>query len=71
MELQNHANLPAATLRALREALPVHGTLMELVLWGRQQTPPVILQTTVALDEYTQEVLVPWRNELWLVYSSS
>lgn len=71
MQLTNHANLSDDALRALREALPTAGTLMELVAWGRQQTPPVVLRQTVALDEYTHEVLVPWREPLWLVYSST
>jgi hypothetical protein len=44
---------------------------MELVAWGNRQMPPVRLQATVALDEYTHEVLVPWRAALWLVYSST
>ena len=71
MQLANQANLSAASLSALRAALPAHGTLMELVAWGSQQTPPVVLRETIPLDEYTHEVIVPWRDSLWLVYSST
>jgi hypothetical protein len=71
MELTNHASLSEAACRALSEILPAPGTLMELVAWGGQQTPPLVLRETVALDEYTHEVLAPWRDSLWLVYSST
>lgn len=71
MQLANHANLSDTALSALCEAVPAYGTLMEVVTWGSQQTPPVILRETIPLDEYTQEVVVPWRESLWLVYSST
>ena len=71
MQVTNHAKLSEAALRALCEAVPAHGTLMELVAWGRQQTPPVVLREAIPLDEYTQEVVVPWRDSLWLIYSST
>ena len=71
LQIANHAKLSDEALTALREAVPAHGTLMELVVWGNRQTPQVRLQETIALDEYSQEVLVPWRAALWLVYSST
>lgn len=71
MQVVNHANLSDAALSALRAAVPAHGTLMEVVAWGRRQTPPVVLRETIPLDEYTQEVVVPWRDSLWLIYSST
>jgi hypothetical protein len=71
MQIANHAKLSDEALAALSEAVPAHGTLMELVAWGNRQTPPVRLQETIALDEYTHEVIVPWRESLWLIYSST
>jgi hypothetical protein len=38
---------------------------------GRAQTPPLVLAQTIALDEYTHEVIAPWRDGLLLVYSST
>jgi hypothetical protein len=67
----NHANLSVDACAALAAAVPTHGTLMEVVTWGRQLHPPVFLQETIALDEYTHEVLLRWREGLWLVYSTS
>lgn len=71
MQIANHAKLSDGALTTLSEAVPAHGTLMELVAWGNRQTPFVRLQETIALDEYTHEVLVPWQAPLWLVYSST
>ena len=71
MEIANHTSLPDGSFAELTSALPVFGTLMELVAWGSKQAPPVILKETVALDEYSHEVIVPWRENLWLVYGST
>ena len=71
MQIANHTSLPDGLLAELTSALPVFGTLMELVAWGSRQEPPVMLKETVALDEYSHEVIVPWRENLWLVYSST
>ena len=71
MRIINHANLSDEALAALEAAVPAHGTLMEIVAWGRQLHPPVFLQETIALDEYTHDVLLRWRDGLWLVYSAS
>ena len=71
MQIANHTSLPDGVFAELTSSLPVFGTLMELVAWGSKQTPPVMLKETVALDEYSHEVIVPWRENLWLVYSST
>ncbi len=71
MHITHHAKLTDDALAALGHAVPAHSTLLELVAWGKRQTLPVRLQETIALDEYTHEVIVPWRESLWLVYSST
>ncbi|NOT62503.1 MAG: hypothetical protein HOP19_20040 [Acidobacteria bacterium] len=71
MRITNHANLSDEALVALEAVVPAHTTLMEVVTWGRQLHPSVFLQETIALDEYTHEVLLRWREGLWLVYSAS
>lgn len=71
MRIVNHAKLSGEALAALSSAVPAHGTLMKLVAWGNRQAPPVRLQETIALDEYTHDVIVPWRAALWLVFSST
>lgn len=61
MQIVNRANLPIETLAALERELPRLGTLQEFVLWGARERPPVLLIETIAHDEYTHDVIAPWR----------
>ena len=54
--------------RELEGALQDIGTLHQLLSWGSQQEPPVGLEEVLAQDEYTHDVLVPWRDGQWLVF---
>jgi hypothetical protein len=63
VQIVNRANLPIETLAALERKLPRFGTLQEFVLWGARERPPVLLIETVALDEYTHDVIAPWRAQ--------
>ena len=74
VQIVNRANLPIETLTALERELPRFGTLQEFVLWGSAGRPPVLLTETIALDEYTHDVIAPWRargNGLTLVLEST
>jgi hypothetical protein len=71
MQIANHTSLPDDTFARLTSGLPTFGTLLDLVAWGSGQRPPVRLKETVPLDEYSHEVILPWREDLWLVYSST
>lgn len=74
MHLVNRANLPLETVNALERELPCVGTLQEFVNWGSAKKPPVLLIETIALDEYTHDVIVPWKaldNELTLVLEAT
>ncbi|MBO0863424.1 MAG: hypothetical protein J2P21_34000 [Chloracidobacterium sp.] len=61
MQIINRANIPLEKLTALERELPRFGTLQEFVLWGARERPPVLLMETIALDEYTYDVVAPWR----------
>ena len=61
MRIVDRANLPIETLTALECELPRFGTLQEFVLWGSSRRPPVLLIETIALDEYSHDVIAPWR----------
>lgn len=67
----NRANLPIETLTVLERELPRFGTLQEFVLWGSARRPPVLLTETIALDEYTHDVIAPLRNGLTLVLEAT
>jgi hypothetical protein len=61
VQIVNRANLPIEILTALERELPRFGTLQEFVMWGARERPPVLLTETIALDEYTHDVIAPWR----------
>ncbi len=71
VQITNRANLSIETLAALEGELPRFSTLREFVLWGSAQHPPVLLIETIAQDEYTHDVIVPWRDDLTLVLAST
>jgi hypothetical protein len=60
VQIINRANLSPESLAALERELPSVGTLYEFVLWGAAGRPPVLLKETVALDEFTHDVIAPW-----------
>lgn len=67
----NQANLPAEAFAALMRELPEFGTLQQFVAWGGKRQPPILLIETVALDEYSHEVIAGWQNDLFLVFGST
>ena len=71
MQIVNRANLSPEAHAGFERALPQFGTLQEFVSWGNQQQPPVFLQETIALDEYTHEVIAAFRDGLFLALSST
>lgn len=46
-------------------------TLEEVVRWGLAQKPPVLIQDVVVQDEYTHDVVIPYRDGLYLVYDTT
>ncbi|HZS03430.1 MAG TPA: hypothetical protein VFD58_01025 [Blastocatellia bacterium] len=71
MRITNRAGLAAEALTALESGLPEHGTLMEVVKWGNSQRPPVRIADVIIQDEYTHDIIVPWRDGLTLVYGTT
>jgi hypothetical protein len=56
-----------AELEALARA---HRTLEDVVRWGALAAPPALVREVVTQDEFTHDVIVPWR-ELYLVYDTT
>jgi hypothetical protein len=57
-----------ATLAALRSDLDAVRTLGDVLTWARTLAPPVPNPAVVTQDEYTHDVLVPWREGLVLAF---
>lgn len=71
MKVENRASLPDGALAAIESGLPQSGTLMEFIAWGLAQHPPVTPVETVALDEYSHDVIFRGHDGLMLVLGST
>ena len=48
----------------------LHSTA-EALDWLRQQDPPLTMQDSVTQDEFSHDILVSYRDQLYLVYDST
>ena len=73
MRVVNRAGLSPAQLASVEEELPEHNSLRDVVNWGLAQaacTPQVVAEVVVQ-DEFSHDVIVPWRDGLFLVYGTT
>jgi hypothetical protein len=71
MVLTNRAGLPAAEHAALERALGAPTNLQQVVRWGLAHRPPLIVVDVVTQDEFTHDVVLPWRDALYLVFDTT
>jgi hypothetical protein len=71
VQIKNRANLSVESLAVIESELPCFGTLLEFVQWGSAERPPVLLLETIAQDEYTHDVVAPWRDGLTIVLGAT
>lgn len=64
----DRAGTAAAVLAALRDELAPMGSLGDVLAWARTLDPPVTAPAVLTQDEYTHDVLVPWRHGLTLAF---
>lgn len=64
----DRAGIAPAVLGALRDALAPSRNLGDVLTWARTLEPPVTAPAVVTQDEYTHDVLVPWRDGLTLAF---
>jgi hypothetical protein len=70
MQLDDRTGLPDAERSALERELRGQQTLADVIRWGLAQVPQAVVVDVVVQDEYTHDVLVPWRDR-WLVYDAT
>ncbi|HWQ33764.1 MAG TPA: hypothetical protein VNQ79_13020 [Blastocatellia bacterium] len=39
--------------------------------WAAAQSPPLVVAAVITQDEYTHDLLLPWRDGLTLVYGAT
>lgn len=69
--LKDHSGLPAAERTALERELAPLTLLQDVVRWGFADTPPRDVTEVVVQDEFTHDVVVPWKNGRYLVFDTT
>lgn len=75
MRVTNYANLSAEQLEAIERELPNVRGLQDVVNWGLAKSSgarlPGVIAEVIVQDEFTHDVIVPWRDNLVLVYDTT
>ncbi|HYS19592.1 MAG TPA: hypothetical protein VEO73_00755 [Gemmatimonadales bacterium] len=70
-EVSDYAGLAAEDLAALRRLAADQRTLGDVLDWCRAHHLPPRWPEVVTQDEYTHDVIVPYRDTLHLVYDTT
>ena len=74
MRVVNQSQLPAERISELEEIIPAHENLRELMHWALDHPGeflPQVVKEVVIQDEFTHDVVVPWREGLVIVYDTT
>jgi hypothetical protein len=69
--LHDRVGLAAEERAALQAAIAAQPTLSEVLRWGLALAPPRLIAEVIAQDEYCHDVILPWRDDLHLVYDTT
>ena len=69
--VENRADLPAAEFDALAGLLEQQGTMERALAWFSDQAPKLAPDDLVIQDEFSFDLLVPYRDGLYLCYDIS
>ena len=74
MQIVNQANLPADRFAEIRETIPHQENLKDLMAWAFSNSHDfcaTVVTEVIVQDEFTHDVVVPWRDRLFLVYDTT
>ena len=69
--LIDQGSLDRETRGVLEATVGGHSTLAKVLDWARAQSPPLAVDEILTMDEYTHDVIVPYRDGLVLVYDTT
>ena len=74
MKVVNRANLSSEIFKPIAEQLQHHRSLLDILKWARKEPAgnllPEILSDLVVQDEFTHDLVVPWK-QLYFVYDTT
>jgi hypothetical protein len=75
MRVVNRCNLSPETIAHIEVELSTQGNLTDVMAWALSQPRGTFIRNVVAQvivqDEFTHDVVVPWRDGLVLVYDTT
>ncbi len=75
MRILNRANLPVEQLAAIERELAGQQNMNDVMKWALAYPAgvfsPSVIAGVVVQDEFTHDVIVPWRDSLVLVYDTT
>lgn len=75
MRLLNQANLSPQTIAEIEAQLSDHENLKDVMTWALSSPSgtfiPQVVADVIVQDEFTHDVVVPWREGLVLVYDTT
>ena len=75
MRVDHHSNLPPETLAQIEAELCDQKNLKEVMKWALTGPTgsflPQVVAEVVVQDEFTHDVIIPWRDGLVLVYDTT
>lgn len=66
-----HARISSRERDSIRATTRSHRTLADVVRWGLAVTPARLVADVIKQDEFTQDVIVPYDDRLFLVYDTT
>jgi hypothetical protein len=69
--VQNRANLTTEQFNAIQIVVQAHRTMERALAWFFAQVPGLVPDDLVAQDEFSYDLLVPYRDGLYLTYDTS
>ena len=70
LTLTDRAGLASELVAALKTELDGLTILQDVIRWGFAQTPPRDVADVVIQDEFTHDVVLPWRD-VFLVFDTT
>ena len=75
MRVENHAGLTPEQVAALESELGPLRNLLDVMKWGLAQPAgtlsPQVVAEVVMQDEFSHDAIVPWRENLFLVFGAT
>ena len=68
--LIDYAKLDQVTRVRLAQIVSAQTSLERVLNWGKEQRPPVDIESILTQDEYTHDVLIPFEGR-YLVYDTT